>query len=42
MAAIMRLVATDVTVGMIKKSGHWVMEEQQQQTTDAIVKFLQK
>jgi pimeloyl-ACP methyl ester carboxylesterase len=42
MADIMRLVATDVTAGMIKKSGHWVMEEQPQQTTDAIVGFLQK
>ena len=28
MAEIMRLVATDVTSGVITNSGHWVMEEQ--------------
>jgi pimeloyl-ACP methyl ester carboxylesterase len=42
MADIMRLVATDVTAGAIKGSGHWIMEEQPRQTTDTIVKFLQK
>ena len=35
-------VATDVTGGVIKDSGHWVMEEQPQQTTDAIVHFIDK
>lgn len=40
MADIMRLVASDVTGGVIKKSGHWVMEEQPKQTTDAIVDFV--
>jgi pimeloyl-ACP methyl ester carboxylesterase len=40
MADIMRLVASDVTAGVIKKSGHWVMEEQPKQTTDAIVGFV--
>jgi pimeloyl-ACP methyl ester carboxylesterase len=42
MADIMRLVATDVTAGTITNSGHWVMEEQPQQTTDRIVNFLDK
>ena len=40
MAEIMRLVATDVTSGVIADSGHWVMEEQPEQTTAAIVKFI--
>ena len=40
MAEIMRLVATDVTPGVIADSGHWVMEEQPEQTTAAIVKFI--
>ncbi len=42
MADIMRLVATDVTGGVIKDSGHWVMEEQAQQTTATIVDFIAK
>jgi pimeloyl-ACP methyl ester carboxylesterase len=42
MADIMRLVATNVTGGIITSSGHWVMEEQPQQTTAAIVDFLEK
>ena len=42
MADIMRFVATDVASGMIKDSGHWVMEEQPQQTTAAIVDFITK
>ncbi len=37
-----RFVATDVTGGVIKDSGHWVMEEQPQQTIDAIVNFIDK
>jgi pimeloyl-ACP methyl ester carboxylesterase len=40
MAGIMRLVADDVTAGVITGSGHWVMEEQPAQTTAAIVDFL--
>jgi pimeloyl-ACP methyl ester carboxylesterase len=35
-----KLVATDVTVVVVKDSGHWIMEEQPQQTMDALVKFL--
>ena len=42
MADIMRLVATDVTPGVIANSGHWVMEEQPQQTTAKIVAFIDK
>ncbi len=42
MADIMRLVATDVTGGVITNSGHWVMEEQPKQTTAAIVDFIDK
>ena len=42
MADIMRFVATDVTTGMIKDLGHWVMEEQPRQTTAAIVDFIAK
>ena len=39
---IMRLVATNVTTGVIKDSGHWVMEEQPAETTAAIVAFLDR
>jgi len=42
MADIMRLVASDVTGGVIAGSGHWVMEEQPKQTTAAIVDFITK
>lgn len=42
MAEIMRVVATNVTGGEIAQSGHWVMEEQPQQTTAAIVGFIEK
>ena len=42
MAEIMRLVASDVTGGVITNSGHWVMEEQPQQTIAAIVKSIRK
>src|SRR5271157_759400 len=37
MGKIMALVATNVTTGVIKDSGHWVMEEQPAETTAAIV-----
>ena len=42
MADIMRFVATDVTGGVIKDSGHWVMEEQPRQTTALIADFITK
>ena len=42
MGDIMRLVASNVTTGVIRNSGHWVMEEQPGQTTAAIVEFIDK
>jgi pimeloyl-ACP methyl ester carboxylesterase len=36
----MRLVASDVTVVVLKGSGHWVLEERPKETTDALMKFL--
>jgi len=35
-----KLVATDVTVVVIKGAGHWILEEKPKETTDALVKFL--
>jgi pimeloyl-ACP methyl ester carboxylesterase len=40
LATQMKLVATNVTVVMVKNSGHWILEEQPKQTTDALLKFL--
>jgi pimeloyl-ACP methyl ester carboxylesterase len=40
LGAQMKLVATDVTVVIVKNSGHWILEEQPKQTTDALVSFL--
>ncbi|HEY3664087.1 MAG TPA: alpha/beta hydrolase [Chthoniobacterales bacterium] len=36
-----KLVAENVTVVVIKDSGHWILEEQPKETTDALVKFLE-
>jgi pimeloyl-ACP methyl ester carboxylesterase len=36
----MRLVATDVTVVVLKDTGHWISEERPKETTDALVNFL--
>ena len=36
----MKIVATDATMVVLKDTGHWVLEEQPKQTTDALVKFL--
>jgi len=36
----MKLVASDVTVLVLKNTGHWVLEERPKETTDALVKFL--
>jgi pimeloyl-ACP methyl ester carboxylesterase len=36
----MKLVASDVTVVVLKNAGHWLMEEQQKDTMDALLKFL--
>ena len=42
MADDVRFVASDVTAGIVKDSGHWIMEEQPKQTTAAIVDFIDK
>src|SRR5216684_3460616 len=36
----MKLVASDVTVVVVKDAGHWILEENPKETTDALVKFL--
>ena len=40
LAEQMKLVATDVTVVVLKNTGHWILEERPKETTDALVKFL--
>src|SRR5580692_4376779 len=35
-----KLVATDVTVVVLKDTGHWVLEERPKETTDALQQFL--
>jgi pimeloyl-ACP methyl ester carboxylesterase len=40
LAVQMKLVAENVTVVMVKNCGHWILEEQPKQTTDALVSFL--
>jgi hypothetical protein len=34
-----KLVALDATVVVLKKTGHWVLEENPRETTDALMKF---
>jgi pimeloyl-ACP methyl ester carboxylesterase len=36
----MQVVATNVTVIVLKNAGHWIMEEKPQDTMDALLKFL--
>ena len=36
----MKLVASDVTVVVLKNTGHWVLEENPKETTEALAKFL--
>jgi len=36
----MKLVASDATIVVLKNAGHWLMEEQQKETMDALLKFL--
>jgi pimeloyl-ACP methyl ester carboxylesterase len=36
----MKLVATDVTIIVLKNAGHWILEEQPKETTEALIKFL--
>jgi pimeloyl-ACP methyl ester carboxylesterase len=36
----MKLVASQVTVIVLKNTGHWLMEEDPKETMDALVNFL--
>jgi pimeloyl-ACP methyl ester carboxylesterase len=36
----LKLVATNVTIVVLKDTGHWVLEERPKETTDALAKFL--
>src|SRR6266852_1022559 len=40
LAQQMKLVATNVTVVVLKDTGHWVLEERPKETTEALEKFL--
>jgi len=40
LAQQMKLVASDVTVVVLKDTGHWVLEERPKDTTDALLTFL--
>jgi pimeloyl-ACP methyl ester carboxylesterase len=40
LAQQMNLVASNVTVVVLKDTGHWVLEERPKETTDALMKFL--
>jgi pimeloyl-ACP methyl ester carboxylesterase len=35
-----KIVASDATVVVLKNTGHWVLEENPKETTDALMKFL--
>jgi len=40
LAQQMKLVAPDLTTVVLKNTGHWILEENPKETTDALVKFL--
>lgn len=40
LAQQMKIVANNATVVILKNTGHWVLEEQPKETTDALLKFL--
>jgi pimeloyl-ACP methyl ester carboxylesterase len=40
LAEQMKLVATDVTVVVLKDTGHWILEERPKETIETLVKFL--
>jgi pimeloyl-ACP methyl ester carboxylesterase len=40
LAKQMKLVTTNVTVVIVKNSGHWILEEQPKQTAEALMEFL--
>jgi pimeloyl-ACP methyl ester carboxylesterase len=41
MAAVMRVVATNVQEAIVPDSGHWIMEENPAGTTKLVMDFLQ-
>jgi len=41
-ADVLRVVATNVTMGIVSDSGHWIMDENPQATTALILDFLAK
>jgi len=40
LAEQMKLVADNVTVVVLKDTGHWILEERPKETTEALVRFL--
>jgi pimeloyl-ACP methyl ester carboxylesterase len=40
LGAQVKLIASDVTVIVLKDTGHWIMEERPEETMDALIKFL--
>jgi pimeloyl-ACP methyl ester carboxylesterase len=42
MATVMRAAADDVTEGIVPASGHWIMEENPQATTQLVRDFLSR
>jgi hypothetical protein len=40
LSAQMKSVARDVTLVVLKNTGHWILEENTRETTDALAKFL--
>ena len=40
LGAQMKLIATDATVVVLKNTGHWLLEENFKEASDALVKFL--
>jgi pimeloyl-ACP methyl ester carboxylesterase len=40
LAEQMKLVADNVTVVVLKDTGHWILEERPKETSDALVRFL--
>ena len=41
-ADVLRVVATNVTMGIVPGSGHWIMDENPKATTALMVDFLAK
>ncbi len=42
MADVLRFVASNVSVGIVPNSGHWIMEENPQATIKIVTEFLAK